>query len=265
MLTLTDLLEAGAHFGHKKERSYPKAKEFTYTIRDNVYVIDLEKTIEGITKTNEYLQRILKEGKTVLFVGTKRQAKTAVEGLAKSLRMPYVVNKWLGGMLTNFETITRSLKKMIELESLTKSPEFEKYTKKERRQIEEKLVKLQSTFGGLGDLKKVPDALFIVDAKKELVALTEARKMNIPVIAICDTDSNPDLIDIAIPANDDSEKTIKIILESIEKTLRGVKSPEASKEESSISKPEAEKKEEPSQKEKTTTKTKKTTKKGVKK
>lgn len=218
--TLTELLEAGAHFGHKKERSHPRAKKFTFTIRDGVYVIDLEKTVEQLKLSIDYLQKALQDGKTILFVGTKRQAKEAVKKTAESLGMPYITERWLGGMLTNFETISKNLKQLEKLEELVKSEDFQKFTKKERRRIEEKIAKILVVFSGLRKMNKLPDVLFIVDAAKESVAVAEARKMNIPIIGICDTNANPDLINWPIPANDDSEKALQLILAEVEENLK---------------------------------------------
>lgn len=223
MPTLTELLEAGAHFGHKKEKSFPRAKQFTYTIRDNIYVINLEKTLEQLTKAISYLKKEISEGKTVLFLGTKPQAKEAVKTLALGLGMPYMIEKWPGGMLTNFETIRRSLKTLSNIEEQTKSSEFALYTKKERRRIEEKAAKLNLIFEGIKDFKSLPDAIFVVDTNKESVAVLEARKMGIPIVAICDTNANPDLVDIPIPANDDSINTIQLILGKIAEGLKETK------------------------------------------
>jgi len=231
MPTLTELLEAGAHFGHKKERSFPKAKKFTYTIRDSVYVIDLEKTISSFNAATLYLQKLIGSGKTILFLGTKRQAREAVKKAAENLEQPYVVVRWLGGMLTNFETIHKSLKQLEKLEELQKSEDFSKYTKKERQRIEEKIKKILSIFSGIRKMSKLPDALFVVDTAKENVAVLEARKMEIPIVGICDTNANPDLIDYPIPANDDSEKTIQLILSKVEENLKLGKTVEVKKEE----------------------------------
>ena len=220
MPTLTQLLEAGAHFGHKKERSFPRAKKFTYTIRDSVYVIDLEKTVEQLKIAIEYLRKSLQSGKTILFVGTKQQAKAAVKKAAESLNQPYVVERWLGGTLTNFETIAKNLKKLDKLEELKKSEEFSQYTKKERQRLEEKLTKMLGIFGGIRKMSKLPDLLLIVDTAKENVAVLEARKMEIPIVGICDTNANPDLVDFPIPANDDSEKTIQLIMIKLEEELK---------------------------------------------
>lgn len=220
MPTLGELLEVGAHFGHKKEKSFPRARQFTYTIRDNIYVINLEKTVEQIKKAIESLKKNIDSGKTILFVGTKSQAKAATKKIAESLHMPYMVERWPGGMLTNFETIRRSLKTLIDLEEQIKSEEFSVFTKKERKRIEEKASRLNLIFEGIKDLKNIPDVLFIVDTAKEDVAVLEARKINIPIVGICDTNANPDLIDIPIPANDDSENSLKLILGKIEEGIK---------------------------------------------
>jgi len=216
MPTLAELLEAGAHFGHKKERSHPRAKDFTYTIRDSVYVIDLEQTVERLKAASEYLKKQIEAGKTILFVGTKRQAKEALKKTAVSLGMPYITERWLGGTITNFETINKSLKQLVKLEELVKSEDFTKYTKKERLKIEEKIVKLNSIFSGIKEMKYLPDVIFVVDTAHEDVAVREAKKIGMPIVGICDTNANPDLIDYPIPANDDSEKTIILILSAIE-------------------------------------------------
>lgn len=223
MPTLKELLEAKAHYGHKKERSFPRAKQYTYTIRDSIYVIDLEKTIKQLKISIEFLQKALQNGQVILFVGTKLQAKTEIKNIAQSLKMPYIIERWLGGTLTNFETINKSLKKLSHLDELMKSEDFGKYTKKERKKIEEKHHKLNILFEGLKNFSKLPDILFVVDTAKENVSVLEARRMNIPIVGICDTNANPDLIDYPIPANDDSESSIKLILRKIEENLKGVK------------------------------------------
>lgn len=223
MPTLVELLDAGAHFGHKKEKSFPRAKQFTYVIRDNIYVIDLEKTLEQLKKAIEFLKKSCDLGKTILFVATKPQAKKATKKLALDLHMPYMVERWPGGMLTNFETVRRSLKMLSDLEEKISSPDFEHFTKKERKRIEEKKLKLESVFSGIKDMKTLPDILFIVDTAKENVAVREAQKTAIPIVGICDTNANPDLIDIPIPANDDSQKTIELILTKIDEALQEAK------------------------------------------
>lgn len=229
MPTLSELLEAGAHFGHKKEKSSPRSRQFIYTIRDSVYVINLEKTLEQLEKAIEILKKEISAGKVVLFVGTKPQAKEAVKKIASSLNMPYMIERWPGGMLTNFETIHKSLKTLADLEGKIKSEEFSLFTKKERKNIEEKAAKLNLLFEGIKKLEKIPDALFIVDTVKEAVAVSEARKMEIPIVGICDTNANSDLIDLPIPANDDSEKSIQLILEKIEEGVKSEKKEEGEK------------------------------------
>jgi len=220
MPTLTELMEVGAHFGHKKEKSCPRAKVFTYIIRDSVYVINLEKTLEQLKTAIAYLKKAVEEDKVVLFVGTKQQAKEPVRKLAESFKMPFMVKHWPAGLLTNFATIKRSLKTLADLENTIKSPEFAQLTKKERKVVEEKKEKLYQIFEGIKDLKNMPDALFAVDTVKEKVAVSEARKMSIPIVGVCDTNANPDLIDIPIPANDDSAKTIVLLLKNIEEGIR---------------------------------------------
>ncbi|MGA2666560.1 MAG: 30S ribosomal protein S2 [Patescibacteria group bacterium] len=220
MPTLTELLEAGAHFGHKKERSHPRARDFTYTIRDSVYVIDLEQTVARLNTAIEYLKKEIDAGKIILFLGTKRQAKEAVKKVASDLGMPFIIERWLGGTITNFETINRSLKQLTNLEELMKTEKFNQYTKKERSRIEEKVSKLNSIFEGIKEMKYLPDVLFVVDAAHEEVAVREAIKTEIPIVAICDTNANPDLIDYPIPANDDSEKTITLLLNAVESGVK---------------------------------------------
>ena len=220
MLTITELFEAGAHFGHKKEKSFPRAREFTYAIRDNVYVVDLEKTLQQLQKAIDYLKKSIQDGKIILFVGTKRQAKDAVKKIAQDLNLPYMTERWPGGMLTNFETIRRSLKTLTDLEGEMASEEFKLFTKKERKRIEEKCQKLNLIFEGVKNLRSLPDVLLVVDTAKEDVAVKEALRKEIPIVGICDTNANPDLIDIPIPANDDSKKTIELILKTIEEGMK---------------------------------------------
>ena len=225
MPTLAELFEVGAHFGHKKEKSYPRSKQFTYTIRDNIYIVDLEQTVNQLEKARAFLNKKNADGKTILFVGTKRQAKDQVKKVAQNLKMPYMVERWPGGMITNFETIYKSLNTLKKLEDQIKSEEFKLFTKKERKRIEEKKNRLNLIFEGIKDMKNLPDVIFVVDCAKEDVAVKEAIKKNIPIVGICDTNSNPDLIDIPIPANDDSQKTIELILNKIEEGIKEKEKP----------------------------------------
>ncbi len=249
MPTLVELLEAGSHFGHKKERSHPRAKDFIFTLKEGVYVIDLDKTRDYLEKALDFLKRQASSGKTVLFVGTKRQAKDIVKRVAENVHMPYVTHRWLGGTLTNFETIKRNLTELERLENQTKSPEYEALTKKEKKIITDKLNRLKIIFEGIKELKNLPDAIFIVDAHKESGVIAEANRMEIPVVAICDTDANPDKINYPIPSNDDAPKSIEMIMGLIEKELKSeeVKKEEkvkekASEEEEKEEKPKIEKK-----------------------
>lgn len=219
--TIVELFEAGVHFGHKKERSHPKAKEFIFTLKDGVYVIDLDKTTACLAEALSYLKKQISEGKTVLFVGTKRQAKEIIKSTAEALAMPYVIKRWLGGTLTNFETIQKSIREMEKLEERTKSPEFEALTKKEKKIIQDKITKFQGVFEGLRQMRHLPDALFILDAAYEKLAVAEANKINIPVAAICDTDANPENIDYPIPANDDAAKSVNLIMNQVLAMLKG--------------------------------------------
>lgn len=218
MPTLVELLEAGVQFGHKKHKSHPKAKEYIFTLREGVYVIDLEKTVEYLERALDFLKHEINLGKTILFVGTKRQAKEKTKELAESLGMPYVTHRWLGGTLTNFETLNRSLKTLEKLTEQIKSSDFESLTKKEKKVIKDKLAKLELMFGGVKDMKKLPDILFIVDGKGEEIAVKEAKAMGIPCVAICDTDIDPSKIDYPIPANDDAPKSLNLILDIVKET-----------------------------------------------
>jgi len=213
------MLETGVHFGHKKERSHPRMKDYIYTLRDGVYVIDLEKTKDLLEKATAFLKRETQSGKTILFVGTKRQARDIVMDLAEKLGAPYVIHRWLGGTLTNFETVRKSLNELERLEAQMKTTEFEALTKKEKKLIEEKQEKLLSVFGGIRQLKSLPDAIFVVDANREKIVLEEASRMNIPVVGMCDTDADPTKITYPIPSNDEAAKAIELILGSIQKEL----------------------------------------------
>lgn len=219
MPTLMELLEAGAHFGHKKERSHPKAKEYIFTLREGVYVIDLDKTKAYLEKALTFLKQQASLGKTILFVGTKRQAKELIKTVAGSTNMPYINRRWLGGTLTNFTTIRRNLQNLESLENQTKSPDFQKITKKEQKMVNDKLTKLIDTFGGVRAMKNLPDVIFVVDANKEKLAVTEANITEIPLVAIADTDANPDEIQYPIPANDDAPKTLELLMGLVEKAI----------------------------------------------
>lgn len=228
--TLVELMEAGVHFGHKKERSHPQAKDFVFTLREGVFVIDLDKTVIYLEKAIDYLKKEINLGHTILFVGTKRQVKDIVKETAMSLGMPYVTKRFLGGTLTNFETIKKNLSILEDLENKTKSPEFAELTKKEKKIITDKLERLLATFEGVRSMKSLPDVIFVVGAKKENIAITEADKMAIPIIAICDTDADPRKINYPIPANDDAPKSVELIINIIKDSLAVKSQPDIKKE-----------------------------------
>ena len=218
--SLSEMLEAGVYFGHKKERSHPRAKSFIYTLRNGVYVINLEMTQELLAEALKFLEKTASEGKTILFVGTKPQAKELIKKTAEELQMPYVTFRWLGGTLTNFETIKKNIDSLKKLEEEVSSEEFKKLTKKEKALKQEKLDKMHKVLDGISSLKKLPDALFIIDTNHERIAVSEARKKEIPTVGICDTNSNPDIIDYPIPSNDDAVSAIEMILKLVADAIK---------------------------------------------
>ncbi|OGD66632.1 30S ribosomal protein S2 [Candidatus Berkelbacteria bacterium RIFCSPHIGHO2_12_FULL_36_9] len=214
--TLEEMMDAGVHFGHKKQRSHPKSKKNIYCLRDGIYVIDLEKTQKLLETALGFLTDSIREGKTILLVGTKKQVQGLIQEVGQKTSMPYICNRWLGGTLTNFETIKKSIKYLEELERKKDSEEFKALTKNERMKIEKEIQKLHQTFDGILNMNKMPDVMFVVDAKNEDIAILEAVKKEIPLVAICDTDANPDKIDYPIPANDDAVKSLKMIIKLVE-------------------------------------------------
>jgi small subunit ribosomal protein S2 len=215
-VSLKELLEAGAHFGHQTRRWNPKMSRYIYGARGGVHIIDLVKTASELKVAKEFVRRVTAEGKSILFVGTKRQAKTIVAEGAKSAAMPYVVERWLGGMLTNFRTIKAQVNRLKTLKGDSASGELaSNYNKKEALKFEEEARKLEQVFGGISEMDGLPGALFVVDAARERIALTEAKKLGIPVVAIADSNADPDMIDYPIPANDDAIKTVKLITDVI--------------------------------------------------
>lgn len=208
---IKQLLEAGAHFGHHTSRWNPKMKQFIFGERSRIYIIDLEKTVEYINKAREFLKGIAAKGDIVLFVGTKKQAKDIIFSEAQRSDMYYIKDRWLGGTLTNFKTIRNSIKRLEEIEKMRTDGTFEAITKKEKAILTKEMDKLKKNLQGIATMKKMPGAMFVVDAKKEDIAIKEARKLNIPIVAIIDTNADPDLIDYPIPANDDAMRSIKLI------------------------------------------------------
>ena len=217
--TIEEMLKAGMHFGHRTSRWHPKMEPFIFTQRNGVYIIDLIKSREMLEVALEFIKKFASEGKSILFVGTKMQAKNSIKKLSQETSMPYVSEKWMGGCLTNFSVIKKLIKKYNDLISDKNAGKLNKYTKKERLDFDRELEKLEMKVGGLVNMTKLPDALFVWDIKTEKTAVTEAGKKNIPIIAVCDTNTNPEGINYVIPANDDASKTIKLILNTVKETI----------------------------------------------
>ena len=211
-LKFEELLDAGCHFGHLKRKWNPKMAPYIFKEHNGIHVIDLQKTIAKADEAAAALKQMAKSGKKVLFVATKKQAKEIVAEMAKSVDMPFVTERWPGGMLTNFQTIRKAVKKMNSLDQLMHDKDFNNISKRERLQVQRERAKLDKTLGSIADLTRLPSALFVIDINKEHIAVAEARRLNIPTFALVDTNTNPDLIDFPIPANDDASKSIAAIL-----------------------------------------------------
>lgn len=210
-----ELLEAGVHFGHQTRRWNPKMKPFIFAARNGIYIIDLQKTVNALEQAKKKVQEIVSRGKSILFVGTKKQAQKVLEEEAKRCGAFYVTERWLGGMLTNFNTIKDSIKKLKDIERMKEDGTFDKFTKKERLLIENNEEKLQKVLGGIKDMNFLPGLLVVVDAKKEKIAVSEASKLGIPIVGIVDTNADPDLIDFPIAGNDDAIKSIRVLIRNL--------------------------------------------------
>jgi small subunit ribosomal protein S2 len=217
--TYQDLLDAGVHFGHLTRKWDPKMSQYIFMERNGIHIIDLNKTLTKVEEAASAIKQIVKSGRKVLFVATKKQAKDIVADYAKSVNMPFVTERWLGGMLTNFATVRKSIKKMSNIDKLTKDGTYSNLSKKERLMIQRERVKLETLLGGIADLNRLPAALFLIDVKKEHIAVSEALKLNIPTFAMVDTNSDPSNIDFPIPANDDATKSISLITGIIIKAI----------------------------------------------
>jgi len=217
--TYQDLLDAGVHFGHLTRKWDPKMAQYIFMERNGIHIIDLNKTLNKTEEAASAIKQIVKSGRKVLFVATKKQAKDIVADYAKSVNMPYVTERWLGGMLTNFATVRKSIKKMSNIDKLTKDGTYGNLSKKERLMIQRERIKLETLLGGIADLNRLPAALFLIDVKKEHIAVAEAMKLNIPTFAMVDTNSDPSNIDFPIPANDDATKSISLITSIIIKAI----------------------------------------------
>ena len=211
VVSMRELLEAGMHFGHQTSRWNPKMRPYIFTERNGIHILDLRQTLEIIEEAAELVKNAAADGGTVLFVGTKKQAQGAIEEAATSSGMPYVNHRWLGGMLTNFATIHKRILYMLELEQMETSGEMEALPKKERLRLRRELEKLHAVLGGVRDLKRVPDVLFVIDVIEEQIAVKEAQRLSIPIIAIVDTNCDPDNIDLVIPGNDDAIRTAYLV------------------------------------------------------
>ncbi len=214
-ITLQQLLMSGAHFGHLTRRWNPKMKPYIFMQRSGIYIIDLNKTLNMLLEACKAMTDVVRNGDKVLFLGTKKQAKDIVKVEAERCGMPYVTERWLGGMLTNFATIRKSIKHLKNLEKMATDGTYDNINKKEILQIEREKEKLEKTLGGIKEMQKLPGALFVVDTKKEAIAVAEARKLGIPVFGVVDTNCDPDPIDYPIPANDDAFKSISLIVHTV--------------------------------------------------
>ncbi|MBK5199983.1 MAG: 30S ribosomal protein S2 [Spirochaetaceae bacterium] len=215
VVTMKSLLESGVHFGHQTKRWNPKMARFIFSQRNGIHIIDLQKTSTCIVEAYDAVRNVVKDGKSILFVGTKKQAQLVIEQEAKRCNMPYINNRWLGGMLTNFTTIKKSISKLKKIEKMESDGTFESLTKKEVSLLTKQKTKLEKNLGGIKDMKELPGAVFIIDTKKEAIAVTEAKKLGIPVVAVVDTNCDPTDITYPIPGNDDAIRAIALFVEII--------------------------------------------------
>jgi len=213
--TLVDLLEAGVHFGHETSKWNPKMKQFIFTTRNRVHVLDLQQTLAALDKAANFARGISAKGGTILFVGTKRQARGVIKAEAERCGMPFITSRWLGGTFTNFETILKSINKMENLKEKLESPDAGMLTKKERAVIENEITRLNDVLQGLKDLRKMPNAVFLVGAHNEKIAAKEALRKNVPIMAMVDTNADPQDIDYPIPANDDAVRSIELVVKTV--------------------------------------------------
>ena len=211
VISMKQLLEAGVHFGHQTRRWNPKMAKYIFTERNGIYIIDLQKTVRKVDEAFNFIRSVTQEGKKVLFVGTKKQAQEAVKEEAVRAGMFYVNERWLGGMLTNFQTIQKRIKRLKQLEQMEQDGTFEVLTKKEVLALRHEMERLEKFLGGIKEMNRLPGALYVVDPRKERIAVAEARKLNIPIVAIVDTNCDPDEIDYVIPGNDDAIRAVRLL------------------------------------------------------
>lgn len=213
--TLLEMLKSGVHFGHRTSKWHPNMAPFIFTTKQNVHIINLEETEKKLAEATQVMRDMAQRGKTILFIGTKRQAAPIVEKYAKECGMPYISTRWLGGMLTNFKHVAGVARTLTKLKTQRETGELKKYTKKEQLEFDREIERLEKIVGGIEQLFKMPDAVFIVDLKEEKTALRESQQMNVPVIAMCDTNVDPRAVDYAIPSNDDAVKSIELIVSTV--------------------------------------------------
>lgn len=211
MVSMKQLLEAGVHFGHQTRRWNPKMAKYIFTERNGIYIIDLQKTVRKVDEAYNFVRDVAKEGKTVLFVGTKKQAQESIKDEAIKAGISYVNERWLGGMLTNFKTIQLRIRRLKELEQMEAEGVFDVLTKKEAQKLRHEMEKLEKYLGGIKEMNRLPGAVFVVDPRKERIAVSEARKLNIPIVGIVDTNCDPDEIDYVIPGNDDAIRAVRLL------------------------------------------------------
>lgn len=250
VITMKNLLEAGVHFGHQTRRWNPKMAPYIFTERNGIYIIDLQKTVKKVEEAYRFVKEIVEEGGTVLFVGTKKQGQEAIESEAKRCEMPYVNQRWLGGMLTNYQTIKTRIDRLFELEEMEENGTFDILPKVEVIKLRHEIERLEKFLGGIKNMNGTPDCLFVVDPKKENIAVQEAHKLGIPVVGIVDTNCDPEQLDFPIPGNDDAIRAVKLIAETIANAVIEAKqgeqysAPETEDDDSGESMEEALKKEE---------------------
>lgn len=211
-VTLKELLEAGCHFGHQTVRWNPKMKPYIFMARDGVHIFDLAKTRNGLMEAATFARSVVSQGGQILFVGSKRQAREIVIDTAKKIGMPYISQRWLGGMITNWEQIKKSIDKLAEMKEKREKGEYKIFTKKEQLLIDREIAKFEKFLGGIASLQSLPQAVFVIDTKREISAVKEANRLQIPIIAMVDTNSDPDFVDYVIPVNDDAVSSIQLIL-----------------------------------------------------
>ncbi len=222
-ITMTEMLKAGVHFGHQKSKWHPKMATYIYITHNNIHIINLEQTQKKLKEALDFIKKIIEKEAVILFVGTKKQAREIVKKAAESCGMPYVVERWLGGTFTNFKVILKQIKFLEEMEEKRKSEEFKKYTKKERLNFDKKYKKIRKKLEGIRSLKKIPEAIFVIDINKDKLAVSEAKKTGVSIIALSDTDADPTKVDYPIPANDDAISALKLMTGVIADTINEAK------------------------------------------